>query len=383
RSFILNNEEYSIGDTIFVSRQEVISAPPDISNCYIAQITDLYEKELIYSKVEVQKFAKVRWYWQESEVPKPLRKLLSSLTMAKNEVILDLTNSFEQEIDLETVMGKCKVLHIADNAPLSPEFKKEDNNNSYPTFFARRAYKGKSFVYLTGKENEELFTSEVPATPDNNGKRRGSAKQDFITPNGNSRFLSEGGATPKKSSSIKKSVATLFTPTDRKGAIQKDTSFKDVIKGVLSGFESPQRATLKPSKLTMERLNQKDVVDLINRGSDDESNHSGSNANSDIETTDDDSEGGQEQGTSGKDGSHSGSRTLKISMLNKRWRETDDNAELTKESVNMKRQKMDISDDGEENRATKVKKWNRHINNKKLKIKKSSDGINFLPVIKL
>lgn len=66
--------------------------------------------DLAYNKrSEAQKIAQVRWYWQSEEVPKQLRKMLNAHKMAENEVILDLSDKYEREIDLETVVGKCKV----------------------------------------------------------------------------------------------------------------------------------------------------------------------------------------------------------------------------------------------------------------------------------
>lgn len=63
----------------------------------------------MYNRAEVQRFAHVRWYWQKQEVTGRLHRLLKGHKMDDNEVILDLTNSFERDIDLETVVGKCQV----------------------------------------------------------------------------------------------------------------------------------------------------------------------------------------------------------------------------------------------------------------------------------
>ena len=70
---------------------------------------DILFVDFIYNKSEVRKYAIVQWYWQWDEISVRLRKLLKTAALPEGRVIHDLSNSYEKEIDLETIMGKCKV----------------------------------------------------------------------------------------------------------------------------------------------------------------------------------------------------------------------------------------------------------------------------------
>ncbi|CAG5125768.1 unnamed protein product, partial [Candidula unifasciata] len=190
RKFSLGGEEFCLGDFILISRQENICESSAREDCYVARISDLYEKELMYNRAEVQRFAQVRWYWQKQEVTGRLHRLLKGQKMDDNEVILDLSNSFERDIDLETVVGKCQVLHVTDNSDLSPLVTKENNNN-IQTFVARRAYNGKVFQPLSEIAVDE-YTPATVRTPVNNKKHRDSQLK-LNTPNGNSLLNNSNG----------------------------------------------------------------------------------------------------------------------------------------------------------------------------------------------
>ncbi|KAK0069981.1 origin recognition complex subunit 1-like isoform X1 [Biomphalaria pfeifferi] len=368
RKFIKDNETYSLGDCVFISREENISGSCDLENCYVAQIIDLYEKELVYSKSEVQRFAVVRWYWQFSEVPKHLQKMLKGQEMADNEVILDMTNQFERDIELDTILGKCKVLHITDDGSPTPHIQKEENNNTDKVFFARKVFKGKTFTQLSGDENRDLFINSCPGTPQNNGKRRDSANRACLTPNGNrllDKVFSSSEQILKKITNSKAgngkehvknwpTMETLFKKTDTMTCLTSPSLNKDKTNN--NAFSPLQR---------LERLNQKAVVDLINKDSDDE------NVNDPLSSSSD---------------SESDHEALNGEALNKRFRDSEDEFD-TKNMICTKRQKMDISDEEPDVKSSvkpnkiQVKKSNRKNNVEQRK--SLNKNIIMLPVVKL
>ncbi|GFR68041.1 origin recognition complex subunit 1-like isoform X1 [Elysia marginata] len=107
--FNLNDESYRIGDCVLISKQGTISQALGAEDAYIARIMDLFEKDLIYNKNELRKYALVQWYWQWDEVAVRLRKLSKMTSLPDGHVIQDLSNLYEKEIDLETIIGKCEV----------------------------------------------------------------------------------------------------------------------------------------------------------------------------------------------------------------------------------------------------------------------------------
>ncbi|BFZ00133.1 hypothetical protein BsWGS_03172 [Bradybaena similaris] len=250
RKFTLGGEEYSLGDFILISRQENISESSAREDCYVARISDLYEKELMYNRAEVQRFAHVRWYWQKQEVTGRLHRLLKGHKMDDNEVILDLTNSFERDIDLETVVGKCQVLHITDNSDVSLLVNKENNNN-IQTFVARRAYDGKSFQPLAEIAVEES-TPATPRTPVNNKKRRDSTVR-LSTPNGNSLVASSSG-TCQKSPAAKSAKRSLLDMNDTE---------PQMICLERSKNSPASKSSLMSPLERLARLNHKTVMDMI------------------------------------------------------------------------------------------------------------------------
>ncbi|KAH9523633.1 Origin recognition complex, subunit 1 [Bulinus truncatus] len=370
RTFVKDKEVYEIGDCIFISRYETTAGSCSLENCYIAQIIDLYEKDLVYSKSVEKKFAIVRWYWQISEVPRHLLKLLKGQEMADNEVILDLTNSFEQDIELDTIMGKCQVLHLKDDASPTVALKKEENNNSpCKTFFARRAFKGKGFDPLTGDENVFKFTGQ--GTPQNNGKRRDSANRDLLTPNGNSRIL-EKLWSPLKNNLNKINLDVSNLNKQPHSNTEKCLNLVSLFKrsGTWTSLSSPVKFSNKESTKVetsplqkLERLSQKAVVELINESDSESLNNAGSTDSSD----DDDDTVNKKPG---------------VISLNKRLRESD-NESNDLNSLNLKRQKLHVMDDKSDGTISKIhlNKSYKKVNDEKIRSQKLCRNI--FPVVKL
>ena len=52
--------------------------------------------------------AVVVWFWREQELPSHLIKKYN-LKMAPNELLLNTATSLDADVDVETIIGKCKV----------------------------------------------------------------------------------------------------------------------------------------------------------------------------------------------------------------------------------------------------------------------------------
>ncbi|XP_059173526.1 origin recognition complex subunit 1-like isoform X2 [Physella acuta] len=214
--------------------------------------------------------------------------MLNAQKMAENEVILDLSDKYEREIDLETVVGKCKVLHIKDSGSPTPTLKEHNNNSPHPAFIARRAYNGKCLVSITGNENEGLYTINTD-TPENNGKRRPSSKKDLSTPNGNSHTETDNlvikPSTPKIKLSRLKNADSPAAHTKDAWMLStkcpaKRMSIKETVEQLYKtsppkcSETSKSPSVIKSPISMMARLNQKNVIDMLNHDSDTDDNSS-------------------------------------------------------------------------------------------------------------
>ncbi|KAK3749425.1 hypothetical protein RRG08_003274 [Elysia crispata] len=281
REFSFNDETYKIGDGVLISRQGTISQALGADDVYIARIMDLFEKDFIYNKSEVRKYAIVQWYWQWDEISVRLRKLLKTAALPEGRVIHDLSNSYEKEIDLETIMGKCKVLHMDENESIGDDLEDDD----VPVYIANLAFNGKAFIPVynktlknvahtpkSGKEEGKTYNGH-PQSPQVNGtpRRRKISKESPSAAEFNGHSASEvfsHGFTAAKTSYNNQKKAR--TPLKREENSEMNRTPKVVIEKLPqadSGFLSLQKAP----RSTMPRLNQKTVVSMILNDSDSDS----------------------------------------------------------------------------------------------------------------
>lgn len=105
QSFKFNGVKYKIGDYVYIANEN--SGEDDTDMAHVAQIKDLFDKSKGTLR-STRHIAVVVWFWRKQELPSHLIKKYN-LKMAPNELLLNTATSLDADIDIETIIGKCKI----------------------------------------------------------------------------------------------------------------------------------------------------------------------------------------------------------------------------------------------------------------------------------
>ncbi|XP_071800120.1 uncharacterized protein [Asterias amurensis] len=134
----IENEVIAIGDHVFIdSEQDELS--------FVAQVVDLFNNDLADPEADDNRRAIVQWYMRPNELRERVRDartLPEDFDPASTtEVILFDSKSdriTEKEIDAETIIGKCKIVKVASDAPLPTQ----TSDEGLPVLYVRWSYDG-------------------------------------------------------------------------------------------------------------------------------------------------------------------------------------------------------------------------------------------------
>ncbi|XP_076116266.1 uncharacterized protein LOC143083793 [Mytilus galloprovincialis] len=163
KSFTLDDEQYIVGDFVLIANDENGNENLESKDtAFTAQIKDVIEKEYKSKSKKKDIVAVVTWYWRREELPD---SHLSTIEAHQFEVFKNLTN-IPEEIDPETILGKCQIetKAVEEMKTLSSRQKK----NEQMKFYVTRSYNGKYFIPLklskkTEKDNSRLRRQSMPA----------------------------------------------------------------------------------------------------------------------------------------------------------------------------------------------------------------------------
>ncbi|XP_071130822.1 origin recognition complex subunit 1-like [Mytilus edulis] len=163
KSFTLDDEQYIVGDFVLIANDENGNENLESKDtAFTAQIKDVIEKEYKSKSKKKDIVAVVTWYWRREELPD---SHLATIEAHQFEVFKNLTN-IPEEIDPETILGKCQIetKAVEEMKTLSSRQKK----NEQMRFYVTRSYNGKYFIPLklskkTEKDNSRIRRQSMPA----------------------------------------------------------------------------------------------------------------------------------------------------------------------------------------------------------------------------
>ncbi|XP_052105066.1 origin recognition complex subunit 1-like [Mytilus californianus] len=150
KSFTLDDEQYIVGDFVLIANDENGNENLESKDtAFTAQIKDVIEKEYKTKSKKKEIVAVVTWYWRREELPD---SHLASIEAHPFEVFKNLTN-IPEEIDPETILGKCQIetKAVDEMKTLSSRQKK----NEQMKFYVSRSYNGKYFIPLKQSNKTE------------------------------------------------------------------------------------------------------------------------------------------------------------------------------------------------------------------------------------
>ncbi|CAC5419585.1 ORC1 [Mytilus coruscus] len=150
KSFTLDDEQYIVGDFVLIANDENGHENLESKDtAFTAQIKDVIEKEYKTKSKKKEIVAVVTWYWRREELPD---SHLASIEAHPFEVFKNLTN-IPEEIDPETILGKCQIetKAVDEMKTLSSRQKK----NEQMKFYVSRSYNGKYFIPLKQSNKTE------------------------------------------------------------------------------------------------------------------------------------------------------------------------------------------------------------------------------------
>ncbi|XP_054720804.1 origin recognition complex subunit 1-like [Uloborus diversus] len=146
RSFYLGEEIFQVGDFVIV-RNDLALDPEDVSQCYVAQVKDLYETGI----EPMPHVAKVQWYSRLFEIPVRFLKEFGKVDSQYEIVEEGRKSMYPNTIDAETIFSRCQVLFLPADTNfelLTPKFE----NSDVPTFYCRYKFAGKKVIPLMNLE---------------------------------------------------------------------------------------------------------------------------------------------------------------------------------------------------------------------------------------
>ncbi|XP_002738319.1 uncharacterized protein LOC100376485 [Saccoglossus kowalevskii] len=226
---------------------------------FIAQIENLYDT----GESDDCKKASLKWYIRHQELPK--YKKFQQTDNREIYLYTQKLNSEDKEIDIETICGKCEVVHLPNMEDVLPKYVV---SNGMKTYYVRKAFNGIKFVPLYDKSTAKTPSKATAKTPSKTSTKTPS-KSSSKTPSKSS------SKTPSKSSSKTPSKSSTKTPsksskTPSKSSTKTSAKISGKTPSKTSSLASSKDETeclISPSRRGMYK--DKDVLNLISDDEDD------------------------------------------------------------------------------------------------------------------